>query len=139
MHVREYLCGSNTGSPLPFYHELGQPAGSGKRYMLSHLGIHTYNHLFHPMPSPPTPQQFTDMTQELLRSSPIPVWSHGASEQPSRVQDTSLAPRAFFNSKARDKPLDPPGDSMHSLRKATRGQTMGGNVSTRNPKNEWFK
>lgn len=136
MHVREYLCGPDKHWLLIALLPGAWPTwlGQERRYMLSHPGIHTYNHPLHPMPGPPTPQQFIGMSQGLVRASPTPVWSHGASEQLSSMQDTSLAPRAFFNSKVREKPLDPPGDSMHSLREATRRQSLGGNVSTRNPK-----
>ena len=114
------------GSPLPLFTvSLANLAGSGdKVYAVPSRNPHLRT-------IPPTIHW---MAQELVRSSPAPVGSHGASEQPSRAQDMSLTPRAFFSSKARDKPLDPSGDAMRSLREATRGQRMAGNVSTRNPK-----
>lgn len=90
-------------------------------------GTYTVHDPIHPVKTPPTPHQFTGMAQE---PSPAPAWSHAASEQPSRVQDTSLAPRAFFSSETTDNSLDPPGEAWaseslhHSPKGATKGQRM---------------
>lgn len=138
--LRGSLCGSNSlcdSPPLLFTTSLASPATSEDRWMLFHTRTYTFDHPVHPMQAPLPP---ADMAREPVRSSPAPSWSHGASEQPSRAQDTSLAPRAFFNSETTNNPLDPPGEApaskgfhVFSQRGHKRAKDRG-NVSTRNPK-----